>query len=55
MKRVLPASAALLIATIGVAAMAGDIVSGLQVGESSKAFNVKDVTGPNKGSSLCYR
>lgn len=29
--------------------------SGLQVGETADAFNVQDVTGPNKGTSLCYR
>ena len=55
MKKVLPASVALLVAVCGVVAIAGDVTSGLQVGESTKAFNVKDVTGPNKGRSLCYR
>ncbi len=29
--------------------------SGLPVGESTDPFNVLDVTGPNKGRSLCYR
>lgn len=29
--------------------------SGLPVGEFTSAFNVLDVTGPNKGRSLCYR
>src|SRR5262245_31412794 len=28
---------------------------GLKVGDSVAAFNVKDVTGPNAGKSLCYR
>jgi hypothetical protein len=39
----------------GIAAIAGDIESGLKVGEEPAAFNVKDITGPNKGKSLCYR
>lgn len=47
-------SFALLIAAAG-AASAAKIESGLQPGEAAGAFNVKDVTGPNKGKSLCYR
>ena len=39
-------------ASISVAA---DIESGLQVGDRAGAFQVKDVTGPAKGKSLCYR
>jgi hypothetical protein len=36
--------------------LAGDAVqSGLKVGESVNAFHVDDITGPNKGTSLCYR
>ncbi len=54
MKRVIVPSIALLIAGMCTAASA-DVKSGLQVGESTKAFNVKDVTGPKKGTSLCYR
>jgi hypothetical protein len=35
---------------------AGDAVtSGLKVGEFVQAFNVEDITGPNKGKTLCYR
>ncbi len=35
---------------------AGDAVeSGLKVGDAAGAFNVDDVTGPNKGKTLCYR
>jgi hypothetical protein len=37
---------------------AGDapgLKSGLQVGEMASPFNVQDITGPNKGTSLCYR
>ena len=29
--------------------------SGLQVGERAPAFDVQDITGPNKGKTLCYR
>ena len=36
--------------------LAGDAVqSGLKVGESVNPFQVEDITGPNKGTSLCYR
>lgn len=34
---------------------AADIQSGLQVGEFPPAFNVRDVTGPKAGTTLCYR
>ena len=35
---------------------AGEAVkSGLPVGESVGPFDVDDVTGPNKGKTLCYR
>jgi hypothetical protein len=37
------------------AAVAGEIKSGLEKGASPDAFNVKDITGPAKGTSLCYR
>jgi hypothetical protein len=40
---------------IAGAVVAGELKSGLQVGDSAGAFNVKDITGPNKGKSLCYR
>jgi hypothetical protein len=36
--------------------LAGDAVqSGLKPGESVNPFLVQDVTGPNKGTTLCYR
>jgi hypothetical protein len=36
--------------------LAGDAVeSGLKPGESVNPFDVQDVTGPNKGTVLCYR
>jgi hypothetical protein len=36
--------------------LAGDAVqSGLKVGEPVNPFLVDDITGPNKGTTLCYR
>ena len=36
--------------------LAGDAVqSGLKVGEPVNPFQVDDITGPNRGTSLCYR
>ncbi len=36
--------------------LAGDAVqSGLKPGENVNPFDVDDVTGPNKGTTLCYR
>jgi hypothetical protein len=29
--------------------------SGLEVGDFATPFDVQDITGPNKGTSLCYR
>ena len=29
--------------------------SGLKPGESVNPFDVDDITGPNKGTTLCYR
>ena len=43
-----------LMALVGVA-IAADVKSGLDLGEKTTPFNVKDITGPNKGKSLCYR
>ena len=35
---------------------AGDAVkSGLMPGELVSPFDVEDITGPNKGKTLCYR
>jgi hypothetical protein len=53
MKRFIISVSALLVAA-GLA-VAGEVKSGLEPGESPAAFNVKDVTGPSKGTSLCYR
>jgi hypothetical protein len=36
--------------------LAGDpIESGIKVGEAATPFDVDDITGPNKGTTLCYR
>ena len=36
--------------------LAGDAVnSGLKVGEFVTPFQVDDITGPHKGTTLCYR
>lgn len=42
---------------LGVSAAAGaaEIKSGLQPGDAPPAFNVRDVTGPSAGKTLCYR
>jgi hypothetical protein len=38
------------------AVKAGDPVkSGLKLGEFVRPFDVEDITGPNKGKTLCYR
>jgi hypothetical protein len=44
-----------MFAMAGAVAMAEELKSGLQTGESPGAYNVKDITGPNEGKSLCYR
>ncbi len=36
-------------------ANAADVQSGVQVGDFPSPFDVLDVTGPNKGNTLCYR
>ena len=48
-------TAALTALALGAVVFAADIQSGLQVGESAGAYNVKDITGPSAGTSLCYR
>ncbi|MBC8117656.1 MAG: hypothetical protein H7062_24970 [Candidatus Saccharimonas sp.] len=56
MKKSLFAFAALVVASVGFAVAAEKIESGLEKGTGVPAFNVKDVTGPNKdGDELCYR
>ena len=53
MKRfVTPVLALTLVSALAIAA---GVKSGLDIGEPTTAFNVKDVTGPSAGKSLCYR
>ena len=46
--------AMVFVATAGVSG-AEKIDPGLKLGEKVAAFNVLDITGPNKGKKLCYR
>jgi len=55
MRRLLVPSAALLMVATGVAVAAEALESGLQVGDRTSPFNVRDITGPNAGKTLCYR
>ena len=55
MKSFVVPSLALATLMVGAIAFAADLKSGLQVGDSPGAFNVKDCTGPAAGTSLCYR
>jgi hypothetical protein len=55
MRRLLIPSAILLTATIGVAVAAEELKSGLQVGERTSPYYIRDITGPNSGKTLCYR
>ncbi|MSR56260.1 MAG: hypothetical protein EXS05_01125 [Planctomycetaceae bacterium] len=43
------------VAVSGLALAAEKLESGLPVGETVPAFNVRDITGPAKGETLCYR
>ena len=52
MKRLLSVAIAISMVT---AAIAGEVKSGLEKGANPGAFQVKDITGPSKGTSLCYR
>jgi|GEM_PF-466614 len=56
MQKVMVAMAVtLLVAVDGATGTAADMKSGLQPGDFAGAFNVKDITGPNAGKTLCYR
>jgi len=55
MKTRVVCSAVVLAAACGLAVAADDFKSGLQVGDAAGVFNVRDITGPAKPSSLCYR
>ena len=55
MRRMFVPTVALLVMAAGSLAMAGELKSGLQVGEATEFYLVNDCTGPNAGTSLCYR
>ncbi len=55
MKKLVATTFALVIAAGVAVGVADELKSGLPLGDKVPAFNVKDVTGPNKGTSLCYR
>jgi hypothetical protein len=55
MKKFSGVATACLLAVTGVALAADKLESGLPVGETVPAFNVRDITGPNKDKTLCYR
>lgn len=44
----------LAVFVLATAAWAGDATSGIPVGGSTPAFQVRDVTGPAKGGNVCY-
>jgi hypothetical protein len=43
------------IIVVGTSLAADAVPSGLKPGEFVRPFDVDDVTGPNKGKTLCYR
>lgn len=47
--------ALLTVASFSQAEEAKTVKSGLEPGASVAAFNVRDITGPSKGETLCYR
>ena len=52
----LSALAIVISTSVGFAALRGDgPQSGVDVGDHVSPFDVQDITGPNKGTSLCYR
>ena len=51
----LRAAVVVSIAMVGTLHAGEAVQSGLKVGEPAGAFDVDDVTGPNKGKTLCYR
>lgn len=55
MKRYSGLAAVCLLAAAGAAWAADALESGLPVGDKVPAFNVRDITGPNVGKTLCYR
>ncbi|MBI1313460.1 hypothetical protein GC176_19390 [bacterium] len=54
MKKLVALSVAAVLAVTSMVS-ADDVKSGLEPGSSVGAFQVRDITGPSKGKSLCYR
>ncbi len=54
MKNIVGIVALAIMASAGTG-VAGELQSGLQVGDYPDAFYVTDVTGPSAGENLCYR
>ena len=42
------------LAAVASLSAAEKLTSGLQPGDKTSPFDVRDITGPNKGKSLCY-
>ncbi len=40
---------------VGTARAADGPKAGIDIGDQVTPFDVQDITGPNKGTSLCYR
>lgn len=56
MKKYYGVAAACLLVVTGAAFAADELKSGLPVGfKDVPPFNVRDITGPSKGKTLCYR
>lgn len=47
--------AAAAVGALSVAVAVAGPKSGPGVGDKAAAFNVRDITGPNAGKTLCYR
>jgi hypothetical protein len=43
------------IVLVGTCRAGEPVQSGQKVGETVSPFDVNDITGPNKGTTLCYR
>lgn len=47
--------ALVITSAVFAAEKSAEVDSGLEVGAQVPAFNVRDITGPHKGETLCYR
>merc|ERR1712232_646922 len=57
LKVVVPSFALVLASVVALSAAekSSEIQSGLELGSFAPAFDVLDITGPKKGTELCYR